>query len=168
MELRPVTKDDLPLYEAIYCDPAMMQHLGGPLPRENVPRILDNVLRSIDRGEAWAFKILLGNESDQVAGNISLWQHDEGVERINEIGWTVLPAFQGRGIATKALHAVLDMARTRQRFSVIHAYPGIDNAASNALCHRAGFELLGAEDVHYANTILRCNHWRIDLRDSKP
>lgn len=165
MELRPVTSDDLPLYEAIYCDPAMMTHLGGPLPSENVPRILDNVLRSIERDEAWVFKIILEDESDQIAGSISLWRHDEGVERINEIGWTVLPAFQGRGLATKALRAVLDMARDRQRFTVIHAYPGTDNVASNALCRRAGFELLGEVDVDYANTVLHCNHWRIDLRN---
>lgn len=166
MELRPVTSDDLPLYEAIYCDPAMMAHLGGPLPRENVPRILENVLRLIERDEAWAFKIILEDESEQIAGGISLWRHDEGVERINEIGWTVLPPFQGHGLATQALRAILDMAREQQRFTVIHAYPGTDNAASNALCKRAGFELLGEEDAPYANTILRCNHWRIDLSEA--
>ena len=31
MKLRNLSKDDLWLYEAIHCDPAMMEHVGGPL-----------------------------------------------------------------------------------------------------------------------------------------
>ena len=51
MELRPVTADDVALYEAIHCDPAMMAHLGGPFPRERAPRILRNALGYVGRGQ---------------------------------------------------------------------------------------------------------------------
>jgi RimJ/RimL family protein N-acetyltransferase len=45
------------------------------------------------------------------------------------------------------------------------AYPGVDNAASNAICRKLGFTLLGAEDFEYPpGHLMRCNDWRLDLR----
>ena len=67
MELRNLELGDLPLYEAIHCDPAMMEHLGGPLPREGLAELKDaglvdrevldgppiaTVYRLTERGEA--------------------------------------------------------------------------------------------------------------------
>jgi RimJ/RimL family protein N-acetyltransferase len=46
---------------------------------------------------------------------------------------------------------------------VIHAYPGISNGASNAICRKAGFSLVGERDIDYVGRILRANHWRLDL-----
>ena len=40
---------------------------------------------------------------DVVAGSVTLWSHDEeDGEPVTEIGWMVLPEFQGRGLATRA------------------------------------------------------------------
>lgn len=168
MELRPVSTDDLPLYEATYCDPAMMAHLGGPFPEECVPQILRNAVSVAERGEGWVFKIIPDGAADQAAGSVALWESTWRGERINEIGWTILPPFQGRGLASAAVRRVLDQARAERRFAVIHAFPATANAPSNALCRKLGFSLLGECEIDYAGRPLRCNHWRLDLQAGDP
>jgi RimJ/RimL family protein N-acetyltransferase len=38
------------------------------------------------------------------------------------------------------------------------------NEASNAICRKLGFELLGEEDFEYPpGNPIRCNDWRLDL-----
>jgi RimJ/RimL family protein N-acetyltransferase len=81
------------------------------------------------------------------------------------MGWSVLPAFQGRGIATKATKLALASARAAEGPRFVHASPDVDNAPSNAICRKVGFELLGAYDAEYPpGTPRRLNDWRFDLR----
>jgi RimJ/RimL family protein N-acetyltransferase len=74
----------------------------------------------------------------------------------------VLPEFQGRGLAKRAVRALLERARDDGRWGVVHAFPGVTNAASNALCRSVGFSLVGERDVTFADRLLRTNHWQID------
>jgi RimJ/RimL family protein N-acetyltransferase len=48
------------------------------------------------------------------------------------------------------------------RWGAIHAFPGINNAASNGICRSLGFELLGQADATFAGRTFRTNHWRIN------
>jgi hypothetical protein len=50
------------------------------------------------------------------------------------------------------------------RFEQLHAFPGVSNPASNALCRKFGFELLGEEEGGYRGAALRVNHWVLSLR----
>jgi RimJ/RimL family protein N-acetyltransferase len=74
----------------------------------------------------------------------------------------VLPEFQGHGYAKRAVRAMLQRARVDGRWGVVHAFPGVTNAASNALCRSVGFTLVGERNVVFADRELRTNHWRID------
>ena len=96
------------------------------------------------------------------AGVVAIWSHPEGGEPISEIGWMVLPEFQGRGLATAAVRLVLQRAREEQRWGVVHAFPGVTNGPSNGICRRLGFTLVGEQDVAFADRTLRANHWLID------
>jgi RimJ/RimL family protein N-acetyltransferase len=85
------------------------------------------------------------------------------------MGWGVLPEYQGQGIATRAADLALARARETGRQRFLHAFPSVDNAASNALCRKLGFELLGESDVEYPpGHIMRCNDWRFDLAAAVP
>jgi RimJ/RimL family protein N-acetyltransferase len=165
VELREITMDDLPLYERMARDPRMMAELGGPLPPEGLEEKLRGIVESVREGSSWYFTIVPHDVGAPV-GTICIWEHDEDGESIDEIGWMVAPEFQGRGLASEALRSILAKARAEGRWSVIHAYPGVTNAPSNALCRKAGFQLLGQSDIEYAGRTLRCNHWRIDLRST--
>jgi RimJ/RimL family protein N-acetyltransferase len=83
-----------------------------------------------------------------------------------ETGWGVLPAFQGRGLAARAARAVTERARAAGEHRYLHAYPKTEHAASNGVCRRAGFTLLGPVEFEYPKGHpSTSNDWRIDLGD---
>jgi RimJ/RimL family protein N-acetyltransferase len=160
MELHELSMDDLPLYEKLQCDPVMMAELGGPRAKEDMPGVLQNTINYVETGRGWAYKIVSEGTG---AGSIGIWESDWDGQPINEIGWMVLPDFQGRGLASQAVRAMLDKAKATERWDVIHAFPGVTNAASNAICRKAGFKQLDECDIDYAGRMLRCNHWVIEV-----
>jgi RimJ/RimL family protein N-acetyltransferase len=162
VELRDVTTDDLPLYRRMMTDPLVMAELGGPLPVEGLREKWEEIVASVRDGSVWYLAIVPEPGSDETAGTVCVWTHEWRGGQIDEIGWMVVPERQGRGLASGAVRAVLDRARSESRWGVIHAFPGVTNGASNAICRKAGFEQLEALDFEYAGRALRCNHWRVD------
>lgn len=70
----------------------------------------------------------------------------------------------GRGFAVRAARAVVEAARATRTHRYLHALPGVGHAASNAVCRRAGFELLGPVDFEYPKgTWTTSNDWRAAL-----
>jgi len=163
--LRAVQLGDVDAYVRMRCDPVMMAELGGPQPRAGIE---DKVARDVEAMAAdrdWVLMIVPDPaEPATVAGTVTLWSHDEDGERVTEIGWMVLPEFQGRGLAKAAARMVLERARDDGSWGPVHAFPGVTNAASNAICRTLGFTLLGERDTVFADRVIRTNHWRIDPR----
>lgn len=142
--------------------PEMTAHLGGP---ETEEKLLDRhrrYLRPADPGTGQMFAVVL--ESGQRAGTIGYWERAWRDELVYETGWSITPAFQGRGLATAAARAVAARAREQHRHKHLHAYPAADHPASNAICRKAGFTLLGETDFEYPpGNIMRCNDWQLEL-----
>jgi len=165
VELRLYGEEDLALTEALECDPEVMRELGGPVPREDIPRV-HRMRVETAANEGWYFAII-PEPGGPAAGEIGIFgrEHDGGT--IDELGWMVLPSFQGRGIATDALGLLLERARAAGRFDRLHAYPGVTNGPSNALCRRFGFELIEEFEVKFRDRPLRVNHWVVDVSTSE-
>jgi RimJ/RimL family protein N-acetyltransferase len=139
----------------------MMSELGGPIERSEIPAIHRRRLASTGRGDWW-LKIVPDPEGPP-AGTIGLWETTWDGATVHEVGWMVLSAFQGQGIASAALEMILARARADPRIEQIHAFPGISNEPSNALCRKFGFIKVAECDGEYAGRPLRCNHWRLVL-----
>jgi RimJ/RimL family protein N-acetyltransferase len=165
MLLRDVGLGDVAAYVRMRCDPVMMAELGGPQPREGIE---DKVRR--DAAEAAAgtslIKMIIPDPAEPaaVAGSVTLWSHEDAGVEISEIGWMVLPAFQGQGIGKCAVRVLLELARDENRWGVVHAFPAVTNAPSNALCRSVGFRLAGEVETRFAGRTFRTNHWFIDPR----
>ncbi len=159
MLLRDVELGDVDAYVRMRCDPVMMAELGGPLPREGIEA---KVRRDVEQAAADAdwIKMIVPDRAapEVVAGIVTLWAH----HGISEIGWMVLPEYQGRGIAKWATRTVLEQARDDGRWGVVHAFPGVTNDPSNAICRALGFTLVGQEEGYWAGRLMRSNHWTID------
>ncbi len=160
MRLRDVEPTDLDAYVRMRCDPVMMAELGGPQTPERVAHQLERDVETVQDDSAW-IKMILSPDGERVAGTVTLYSH----EGMSEIGWMVLPEFQGRGLAGEAVRAVLGLARADGRWGPIHAFPSRTNAASNAICRSAGFTLAGAEETAFAGSIFPTNHWILDPSD---
>ena len=109
------------------------------------------------------FRIVLGSASE-VVGSIGYWEKNWRDQLVYETGWHILPAYQGRGLATKAGEAVIAQARLENRHRFLHAFPSMDNIPSNAICRKLGFVLMEACEFEYPpGNFMICNDWRLDL-----
>ena len=118
IELQRWSDDDLPLLKKLLGDPEMMKYLGGPESEEQIVQRNQRYARHPETGTAHMFKIVWGPASEAV-GSIGFWERTWRDQLIYETGWSVLPAYQGRGIATKAAEAVVARARVAQRHQFI-------------------------------------------------
>ncbi|MER8046059.1 GNAT family N-acetyltransferase [Streptomyces sp. NPDC094032] len=166
VRLEPWAEGDFWLLQAMNA-PELMEHLGGPeTEKQLAARQLRYERLSVDPDRAGCmFRIVLLPE-ERAVGAIGFWEHrsEEAGASAYETGWTVLPGFQGRGVATAATLAVVERARAEGRFPHLHAYPSTKNAPSNAVCRKAGFTLLAERELEYPpGHPMRCNDWRLDL-----
>ena len=162
LRLEPMTEEDGRLRVRMETDDEVMRHLGGARPEADILRAHRSSLEEWRRGECWPLKVIRDGEAEPVA-MVTIFPSEHDGERFYEIGWMTVPELQGRGIASEAVRMVLERARREQRFGVLHAYPPVTNPASNRLCEKHGFTLLGECDVEFSGRLLRCNHWRLAL-----
>lgn len=165
VELVPWGPGDLPLLEALLGDPAMTEHLGGP---ESPERLRERQARYEglrDPAGDRMFKVV-DPASGRGVGSVGYWDRDRGDAVVYETGWSVLPAFQGRGFAKAATARMIEGLRPIRRHRYLHAFPSEQNPPSNAICRALGFALLETLAFEYppgSGNMLRCNDWRLDL-----
>jgi RimJ/RimL family protein N-acetyltransferase len=162
VRLEPFGKDDLPLVEKLMGDPEMTEHLGGPESPEKLAERHARYLKAAD-SKSRMFKIV-DDETGQAVGSVGYWERDWRGEKIYETGWSVLPAFQGRGIAGMATAQVIERAKAERKHRFLHAFPTPENAPSNAICRKLGFTLLGEVEFEFPpGHFAPSNDWRLDL-----
>jgi RimJ/RimL family protein N-acetyltransferase len=162
VRLEAWSEDNFPLLEQLNA-PEMTEHLGGPESPEKLAERQARYERLRDSGGDRMFKIVLGATGEAV-GSVGYWERTWRGEQVYEMGWGVLSAFQGRGIAAAATAQAIAMARADGKHRFLHAFPGVDNPPSNKLCRRLGFTLLEECDFEYPRGhFMRCNDWQLDL-----
>lgn len=163
ISLRLWSEDDLPLLIRLMGNPAMTDHLGGPESPEKIRERHKRYCQSSVSGKDLMYVIALQPEMTPV-GSIGYWEKEWQGEIVWETGWSILPEFQGYGIATKAAILIIDRARAEGKHRFIHAFPSTDNAPSNSVCRKAGFMFREEANFEYPpGNIMRCNDWRFDL-----
>src|SRR5262245_13261903 len=160
VSLRPWAADDLDLLHRLLGDPAMTEFLGGP---ETPDQISKRHERYLELGDGEMLVVVRESDGRSV-GSIGYWDLEWQGEHVWETGWSVLPEAQGRGFATAAIRACLDRIRASDELRPVHAYPRIDNVASNRICAKAGFRFVGEFDFEYPEgNPIRCNDWVVEL-----
>jgi RimJ/RimL family protein N-acetyltransferase len=141
--------------------PEMTEHLGGP---ETAEQLADRHQRYLALGERGRIYRVVLPGTGETAGSIGFWEHEWNGAPAWETGWSVLPEFQGRGIAVAAARALIEAVRTVGAHRYLHAFPRTEHAASNAICRKAGFELIDAVTFEYPKGCwMTSNDWRVDL-----
>jgi RimJ/RimL family protein N-acetyltransferase len=159
--LQPWSEKDLPLLQELLGNPEMMAHLGGPESPEQIAKRHQRYLQLPETDHV--FKVLWGPNSEAV-GSVGYWQKTWRDQLVYEMGWQILPAYQGQGLATKAGMAAIEHARHQSKYPFIHAFPSVSNVASNVICRKLGFSLLEECEFEYPpGNLMRVNDWRLDL-----
>ncbi len=133
--LRPPLAGDLDGWAAFMGDAAAMRFLGGAQPRPVAWRSLAATAGSWSLQGFGMFSVLLRGGGDWI-GRVGPLR-PEGWP-VTEIGWGLLPAFQGRGYAIEAAEAAARFAFETLGWSEIGHVIDPDNAASIAVAEALG------------------------------
>ncbi len=162
VRLVPWTEDDFGLLVRLNA-PEMTEHLGGPETPEELERRHLRYVAAAGSDRTYIFKAILEPESVAVGG-VNFWDREWNGGQVYEMGWGVVPEYQGRGIASAAVAQAVELARATKRRSAIHAFPSVDNAPSNGICRKVGFELLAEIQFEYPKGHwMLCNDWALRL-----
>ncbi|MGW1893209.1 GNAT family N-acetyltransferase [Streptomyces sp. NPDC002004] len=164
VRLEPWSEDDFELLVRNNA-PEMTEHLGGPETQEQLVERHRRYLSLGERGRMFRITVETdGTDGAVAAGAIGYWERDWQGDMVWETGWGVLPGFQGQGVAAAAARLVVEQARAAGRHASLHAFPSVDHPASNSVCRKAGFELVGTCAFEYPKGHwARSNDWRITL-----
>ena len=153
-----------PILERRANTPEMQTYLGGVESEESIASRHRRIIDGMRDGSTAMHFIMVEDEHDPV-GSVGYWDKEWLGQTVYEMGWKVLPGFQGRGLAVDATVAAIGLAAAEDRHRWAHAYPRVDNEPSNAVCRKAGFVLRGETDLEYPKgNPIRCNDWRFDLK----
>jgi RimJ/RimL family protein N-acetyltransferase len=148
-------------------DPRMTVHLGGPESPEKLAERQARYERIRESGTGGMFVICAGPEAEGV-GSVGYWEQTWRDGTAWEIGWSVVPEWQRRGIATRAVGLLLETIAADGLDRPILAYPAVENAASNAVCRKAGMTLIGESVVDFPpGNFFRANEWAIQPAPSR-
>jgi RimJ/RimL family protein N-acetyltransferase len=162
VQIKPWADADLDLLRRTNA-PEMTEHLGGPESEEQILRRHKKYVEIGGTGTGRMFSIVLLPELETV-GSIGYWERVWHIETVYEMGWGILPPFQGRGIATAAAAAAIASASAERKHRYIHAFPSIDHPTSNSICRKLDFLFISECDFEYPpGSVMRCNDWRLDL-----
>ena len=84
----------------------------------------------------WAISL---HDKPSLIGAICLWNFDTE-NAVAEIGYELLPEFQGKGIMREAIAAVINYAFEEMKVRTIMAFPSLNNTSSVKVLKMAGFK----------------------------
>lgn len=162
--IRPLAEGDLDLMRALLGDPAMTVYLGGPESDAHIRLRHRDYLADTAPGGVFVITVSDDDGDATPVGWIGYWELDHRGRVVWEAGLSVLSAWQGRAIGSAAFRLILERAASEGRHRFVHAFPHVDNVASNRMCARVGFELVEETDIEYPDGHWnRCNDWRYAL-----
>jgi ribosomal-protein-alanine N-acetyltransferase len=100
--------------------------------------------RQQGRTQRWAFD----RGDGEVYGSITLMNIERGIFLNARMGYWVDAELNGRGLATAAVNAVCDYARQRWNLHRVEAGTNVENAASQRVLAKCGFEEIGVSRAH--------------------
>jgi len=141
--LRPWRPNDREAFAAMLADPGVVRHLyHGPLTAEESARKQASRISVITDVGAWMNLAVEVAVTGQVAGDVGLcWTSTE--HRQAEVGYVFTPDHCGRGYATEAVAALVDVAFTDLGAHRVSGRLDARNTASARLLERLGMRREG-------------------------
>lgn len=140
LELRQLKDSDREKIIQLRSDPDVHKYLARPLLRKSGEAIdfIHRVNDGITKKEWYYWAISLLSEDDLI-GTVCLFNFSED-QKVAEIGYELLPQYQGKGYMSEALGAVIDFAFQKLKLDLIDAYIHKENKASLKILGRLSFE----------------------------
>lgn len=149
LTLRLHTEGDLDALHAYYSDPEVARYLlVHPWTEEYGRREMARLVERTSLEAPCRALALAVEHEGRVVGDVALWATD-GTGATGEIGWVFHPDVAGRGFASEAAGALLEVGFSRYGMHRVTAQLDARNAASAALCERVGMRLEASHRQDY-------------------
>lgn len=135
--LKPVELSDLQNMHNLRTNPQVAKYIKRDLNKspEEIRQFIEMV-----RKNKYYF-IIKTIDQNEFAGTITLWNINWN-KKYAELGYELLPQFQGKGLMSEAVKALLKYAFNEMGIETIEAYTHRENVASKKLLERRGFKLV--------------------------
>ncbi|MEO9078713.1 MAG: GNAT family N-acetyltransferase [Rhodanobacter sp.] len=144
LQLRPLMKDDEPLFHALYSHAETMRFLSDPwTPSEVTKRFQKTVARQERPTLGNRYLVIVGKGGLAPMG-ICGTSHYDPVDMRLEVGVMLLPAGRGLGVGKEALTALVGRAFEEPLVDEVYARVAADNIAMKGLLVSVGFRPAGS------------------------
>ena len=139
--LRPLRPSDLEDFLAYRSDPAVSRYQDlHPFSREEAVRFLEEQQHfALGKPGRWVQIGIELREEEKLIGDCAVQFLDAERKRV-EIGYTLHPAYQGRGLATEAVGTLVEQLFSEYKAEEVTALVDARNPPSWRLLERLGFE----------------------------
>jgi ribosomal-protein-alanine N-acetyltransferase len=121
---------------------------------DDAKNFIQTINENIQRNESIYWAITL-NGTDKLIGTICLFNFSEDHSKV-EIGYELLPDFQGKGIMQEATSKVIHFGFQHVGLNSIEAYTHSENQSSTRLLEKLNFKRVSAADENF--TIFKLTH----------
>lgn len=141
--LRRSRLEDAEAISGYRSDPEVHRHQGWE--RTDVGEVRAQIEEMAERlpGESggWVQLSVIERSSASLVGDVG-FSRAAGEPGVIKVGYTIAPAFQGRGYATEAMRALVAYALETLGAGVVRAYASADNIASIRVAEKVGMKLM--------------------------
>ncbi|MBE9662515.1 GNAT family N-acetyltransferase [Mucilaginibacter myungsuensis] len=139
--LRKLNASDVGQLAKLRSDENVNQYLGRPstCTNEDAEAFISKINGFVDAGQSYYWTITL-KDIDDLIGTICYYNISPDKTQA-ELGYELLPEYQGKGIMREAIKKVISFGKTDLDFNIITALPTPDNGPSVKLLERVGFKL---------------------------
>ncbi|WKA53037.1 GNAT family N-acetyltransferase [Planococcus shixiaomingii] len=134
--LKVFEKSDLEASERFWGNPEVMNHSGGATPLNVLPQVLEAYQKRYIEKRISVFAVI-EKTSGQVIGAAG-FNTEDGLEKV-ELLYHFAKASWGKGYATEAVHACLELAVNHPLVETVCASAAPGNKASIRILEKAGF-----------------------------
>ena len=138
--LHAVMEEDAEALKELVDSPQVYRYLPTFLYEKQDPD-LQNVIRHL-YDECWKESIILGvYRNGAFCGLAEMYGYREPIQKIS-VGYRLLERYWGQGIATEALHMMIDYLYNETDIEIITASTMVENQASANVLRKNGFDLV--------------------------
>lgn len=137
--LRPLTEADAPEIFILRTDSRVNKYIDRSAPADisEVVGFIRKIIEGITNNR-WIYWAICLTEDPKLIGTICLWNFSED-QSVAEIGYELIPDFQGFGYMDEALRGILDYGFERVGLKKIEAFTHVDNQRSTRLLEKNRF-----------------------------
>ncbi|MEO8346770.1 MAG: GNAT family N-acetyltransferase [Betaproteobacteria bacterium] len=146
--LRRFATGDLARFQAYRCDPEVGRYQGWSVMDDSAAAAFIATMATTPIGIPgdWVQIAIADRASGNLVGDIGLGVRDEPAS-VAELGFTIAPSSQGRGLGTEAVRGALEMLFARTGIELVEGITDARNAPSIGLLERVGMRMQRTQDV---------------------